>query len=64
MNAGGGRCDLAVYPGVGHLLTRNLTNQESNFDPDPASRDDGNARQLAFLNPSGGDNAWGLLTTR
>ena len=30
-------------------LTRNLANQESDFDPDPVARDDGNARQLAFL---------------
>jgi acetyl esterase/lipase len=45
----GGRCDLVVYPGVGHLLTRNLANQESDFDPDPAARDDGNAKQLAFV---------------
>jgi len=47
--ASGSRCDLAVYPGVGHLLTRNLANQEDNFDPDPLARDDGIARQLAFL---------------
>lgn len=45
----GGRCDLHVYPGVGHLLTRNLENQESDFDPDPAARADGIAQQLAFL---------------
>jgi len=49
VSAGGGQCDLVVYPGVGHLLTRNLANQESDFDPDPATRDDGNAKQLAFL---------------
>jgi len=47
--AGGGTCELVVYPGVGHLLTRNLANQESDFDPDPAARDDGNARQRAFV---------------
>jgi acetyl esterase len=45
----GDRCELHVYPGVGHLLTRNLANQESDFDPDPVARDDGTARQLAFL---------------
>ena len=45
----GGRCHLHVYPGVGHLLTRNLANQESDFDPDPVARDDGNAKQVAFL---------------
>ncbi len=47
--AGGSPCEIVVYPGVGHLLTRNLANQESDFDPDPVARDDGNARQLAFL---------------
>ena len=45
----GAVCELAVYPGVGHLLTRNLANQEDDFDPDPAARDDGIARQRAFL---------------
>ena len=47
--AGGGRCDLHVYPGVGHLLTRNLANQESDFDPDPIAREDGNVKQVEFL---------------
>lgn len=47
--AGGGVCEFAVYPGVGHLLTRNLANQESDFNPDPAAREDGEARQRAFL---------------
>jgi acetyl esterase/lipase len=46
---GGGRCELAVYPGVGHLLTRNLANQESDFDPDPSARADGITRQLVFV---------------
>ena len=49
VKAGGGRCDLAEYPGVGHLLTRNLAEQERDFDPDPAARADGNTRQVAFL---------------
>ena len=49
VEAGGGRCVLHVYPGVGHLLTRNLANQESDFDPDPVARADGNAKQLEFL---------------
>jgi acetyl esterase len=47
--ANGSDCELQVYVGVGHLLTRNLANQESDFDPDPVARDDGNARQLVFL---------------
>jgi acetyl esterase/lipase len=49
VRAGGGVCELVVYPGVGHLLTRNLANQESDFDPDPAAREDGNSRQQEFV---------------
>ena len=49
VQSSGGRCELVVYPGVGHLLTRNLANQESEFDPDPSARADGIARQLAFV---------------
>jgi dipeptidyl aminopeptidase/acylaminoacyl peptidase len=43
------RCDLHVYPGLGHLLTRNLASQERDFDPDPTARADGIAKQFAFL---------------
>ena len=42
-------CDLHVYPGLGHLLTRNLSNQETDFDPDPRARADGIAQQQRFL---------------
>lgn len=49
VEAGGGRCDVHVYPGVGHLLTRNLAHQEGDFDPDPVARADGSAKQLEFL---------------
>ena len=49
----GGICDLHAYPGVGHLLTRNLKNQESDFDPDPEARSDGIARHLLFLESLG-----------
>jgi acetyl esterase/lipase len=45
----GGICEVNVYQGVGHLLTRNLANQESDFDPDPVARADGIARQQRFL---------------
>jgi acetyl esterase/lipase len=45
----GGTCDLNVYEGMGHLLTRNLKNQESDFDPDPKARADGIAAQRDFL---------------
>jgi acetyl esterase len=50
VKANGGRCDLNVYPGVGHLLTRNLQEQETNNPAtDPATRDDALARQERFL---------------
>ncbi len=44
---------MHVYPGVGHLLTRNLANQESDFDPDPKARADGIARHHRFLRTLG-----------
>lgn len=42
-------CHLNVYEGVGHLLTRNLANQESDFDPDPDARADGIVQHRRFL---------------
>jgi acetyl esterase/lipase len=53
LEALGRRCDLHVYPGVGHLLTRNLAHQESDFDPDPAARADGISQHLRFLRSLG-----------
>ncbi|NVJ61080.1 MAG: alpha/beta hydrolase [Gammaproteobacteria bacterium] len=44
-----GVCELHTYPKVGHLLTRNLENQENNFDPDPVHVKDGNDKLLKFL---------------
>ncbi len=49
----GVRCDLHVYNGVGHLLTRNLANQEDDFDPDPADTADGIAQFNTFLRELG-----------
>jgi acetyl esterase len=49
----GGICELHVYPGVGHLLTRNLKDQEDNFDPDPNFRADGEAQFERFLRERG-----------
>jgi acetyl esterase/lipase len=49
----GRACELHAYPGVGHLLTRNLANQESDFDPDPEARADGITRQDQFLKRMG-----------
>jgi len=53
LRAQGGTCELNVYEGVGHLLTRNLDHQESNFDPDPEAVTDGAQRHLAFLRAHG-----------
>jgi acetyl esterase len=47
--ANGNRCELNVYPSVGHLLTRNLQNQEDDYDPDPAAREDGRSKQEQFV---------------
>ena len=49
LNKVGGVCELNVYKGVGHLLTRNLANQEDNYDPDPDARADGIEKQRKFL---------------
>lgn len=42
-------CELGVYEGVGHLLTRNLSNQESDFDPDPHAVAAGIEQHRRFL---------------
>ncbi len=47
--AAGVTCDLIVYEGVGHLLTRNLANQEDDYDPDPEKRAQGIEAQRKFL---------------
>lgn len=49
LQTAGGECELHLYPGLGHLLTRNLANQESDFDVDPVADRDGDARLNAFL---------------
>ncbi|PKP91242.1 MAG: alpha/beta hydrolase [Alphaproteobacteria bacterium HGW-Alphaproteobacteria-16] len=53
LTAKGGTCQLKTYPGLGHLLTRNLANQESDFDIDPESDKDGDATIAAFLRAQG-----------
>jgi acetyl esterase/lipase len=45
----GARCELVVYPGLGHLLTRNLKVQYKDFDADPAQGADAHRREDAFL---------------
>lgn len=49
VNAAGGICELNVFNGLGHLLTRNLANQESDFDPDPEAREAGFQSHLRLL---------------
>lgn len=46
-------CELNVYEGVGHLLTRNLEQQERDFDPDPDAVASGIERHLDFLREHG-----------
>jgi acetyl esterase len=45
----GAKCTLYVYPGVGHLLTRNLKVQYKDFDSDPADQADAHQREDDFL---------------
>jgi acetyl esterase len=45
----GSECELVEYPNVGHLFTRKLDSQESDFDPDPNDVADARAKGDAFL---------------
>ena len=48
----GGTCELHVYPGVGHILSRNLdphAQEQGPFDPDPAANADAHTKEKAFL---------------
>jgi len=49
----GTKCTLLVYPGVGHLLTRNLKVQYKDFDPDPAFAADAHKKEDDFLQSLG-----------
>jgi acetyl esterase/lipase len=52
----GGTCELHVYPGVGHLLSRNLdprAQEQGPFDPDPAASTAAHAAEDAFLAKNG-----------
>lgn len=49
VRASGEVCALDEFPGLGHLLTRNLAHQEDDFDPDPVARAEGWKRQNEFL---------------
>jgi len=48
----GGTCELKVYPGVGHLLSRNLdprAQEQGPFDPDPAAVTAAHGAEDSFL---------------
>jgi acetyl esterase/lipase len=45
----GAKCILSIYPGVGHLLTRNLKVQYRDFDADPIDAADAYYKQIDFL---------------
>jgi acetyl esterase len=53
VNERGGRCELHIYPGVGHLFTRKLDNQEDDFDPDPKVVLDARQKGDQFLQERG-----------
>jgi acetyl esterase len=45
----GAKCELHVYPGVGHLLTRNIKVQYKDFDSDPTDAADAHQKEDDFL---------------
>ena len=49
----GTQCSLYVYPGVGHMLTRNLKVQYADFDFDPAYVSDAHKQVDVFLRAHG-----------
>jgi acetyl esterase len=49
----GRTCELQIYPGLGHLLTRNLADQRNSADPNPPAAADALDRQLRFLSSLG-----------
>ena len=49
MKESGNHCELRHYAGLGHLLTRKLDEQESEFDPDPEARADAGRAEELFL---------------
>jgi acetyl esterase len=55
----GRTCELQIYPGLGHLLTRNLADQRNRADPDPQAAGDALDRQLRFLSSLGFTSAVG-----
>jgi len=49
----GTKCNIQIYPGVGHMLTRNLKVQYKDFDANPAFVADAHKREDDFLEKLG-----------
>ena len=45
----GAKCELHIYPGVGHVLTRNIKVQYKDFDIDPTDAADAHQKEDDFL---------------
>jgi acetyl esterase len=45
----GTKCEVRTHAGLGHLLTRNLSDQEDNYDADPAARADARFAEERYL---------------
>lgn len=46
-------CEVNAFPGLGHLLTSDLSDQENHFVVDPATRDEARIRLVNFLRKQG-----------
>jgi acetyl esterase/lipase len=53
MRAIGNRCDIESFAAAGHLLTRDLNNQENDFDPAPENLERTRDAIIAFLESEG-----------
>jgi hypothetical protein len=53
MRAIGNRCEIESFADAGHLLTRDLENQESDFDPAPENLERAREAIIAFLASEG-----------
>lgn len=53
MREEGNRCEIRSFEAAGHLLTRNLANQESDFDPAPENVELARGAIISFLKSEG-----------
>jgi acetyl esterase len=49
----GGSCELRAFPGLGHLLTRDLEDQRTRLNPDPGAEGEAHRAQVQFLRKIG-----------